>query len=200
MPLAAEAPTADDLLDAFCDLRHERFAPAEFRVKWATEPWEKREAYALRRAVFCIEQGIFPGDDRDAIDDRAQLIVAAVCVAGMPEQVVGTVRIHRESEDGPADVWMGSRLAVHPAFRRHSRLGVSLIRLAVGSAHALGCRVFRAHVQAQNAALFRSLHWRDLGDEALFGRPHVRMEADLAHYPAIHDPERGFATFSRRDR
>jgi putative N-acetyltransferase (TIGR04045 family) len=200
MPLAAETPTAEDLLDAFCDLRHERFAPAEFRVKWANEPWERREAYALRRAVFCIEQGIFPGDDRDAVDDRAQLIVAAVCVAGMPEQVVGTVRIHRESEGDLPDLWYGSRLAVHPSFRRHSRLGVSLIRLAVGSAHALGCRHFRAHVQAQNAALFRSLHWRDLGDEALFGRPHVRMEADLAHYPAIHDPERGFATFSRRDR
>lgn len=200
MLLASEAPTVDAMLDAFCDLRHEGFAPAEFRVKWATEPWERREAHALRRAVFCIEQGIFPGDDRDAIDDRAQLLVAAVCVAGMPEQVVGTVRIHRETEDGIDGLWCGSRLAVHPAFRRHSRLGVSLIRLAVGSARALGCRVFRAHVQSQNASLFRSLHWDVLGEETLFGRPHTRMQADLSHYPPVLDPEAGFITLSRRDR
>ena len=29
------------------------FTPAEYRVKWATLPWESNEAYALRRAVFC---------------------------------------------------------------------------------------------------------------------------------------------------
>jgi putative N-acetyltransferase (TIGR04045 family) len=74
-----------------------RFMPCEFRVKWAATAWEREQALALRRAVFCAEQGIFPGDDRDAIDDRAQLIVALSCVGGAPDAVVGTVRIHQES-------------------------------------------------------------------------------------------------------
>ena len=34
------------------------FLPAEYRVKFATEAWERREAAALRRQVFCEEQGM----------------------------------------------------------------------------------------------------------------------------------------------
>ena len=113
-----------------------RFVPCEFRVKWAATNWEREQALALRRAVFCTEQGIFLGDDRDAIDDHAQLIVALSCVGGAPDAVVGTVRIHEESPG----CWWGSRLAVHAAFRHHGRIGATLIRLAVSSAHARGCR------------------------------------------------------------
>ena len=35
------------------------FLPSEYRVKFATEAWEDREAAALRRQVFCQEQNIF---------------------------------------------------------------------------------------------------------------------------------------------
>ena len=168
----------------------EVFTPTEFRVKWATQAWEEREAHKLRRAVFCVEQGIFLGDDRDAIDDQAQLLVAMVCVGGMPDQVVGTVRIF---EDSPG-VWIGSRLAVHAAFRNHSRLGATLIRLAVSSAQALGCRTFLAHVQSQNVPLFERLNWRSLKEEMLHGRPHHLMQADLNAYPACHDTVSGFVT------
>src|ERR1700675_4519306 len=111
------------------------YSPASYTIKWTTLPWEANEAYKLRRAVFCIEQGIFVGDDRDDIDTHAQQLVAVSCVAGMPEQVVGTVRIHRDE----CNVWFGSRLAVHAAFRRHGKIGATLIRLAVSSSHALGC-------------------------------------------------------------
>ena len=52
------------------------FLPSEYRVKFATEAWERRDAAALRRRVFCDEQGIFAGDDRDAIDEVAVPIVA----------------------------------------------------------------------------------------------------------------------------
>src|SRR4029079_18474580 len=37
------------------------YTPAEYRIKWATLPWEAEEAYKLRRAVFCVEQGVFVG-------------------------------------------------------------------------------------------------------------------------------------------
>ncbi|TXI82104.1 MULTISPECIES: MSMEG_0567/Sll0786 family nitrogen starvation N-acetyltransferase [unclassified Cupriavidus] len=159
-----------------------------YRIRWATAPWEVSAAMQLRRAVFCTEQGLFDGDDRDEIDDIAQLLVAVRSEAGANDEVVGTVRIH-ESEPG---VWYGSRLAVAAAWRNHGKIGATLIRLAVSSAHALGCRRFLAHVQSQNEPLFRRLHWRSLGEETLLGRPHHRMEADLHHYPPCTTPHVGF--------
>ena len=47
------------------------YRPSHFRVKFAVAPWERRACAALRRQVFCTEQGLFPGDDRDAVDDGA---------------------------------------------------------------------------------------------------------------------------------
>jgi len=169
------------------------YTPTEYRIKWTTLPWEAEEAYKLRRAVFCIEQGIFVGDDRDEIDERAQQLVAVSCLAGIPEQVVGTVRIHQEAPD----VWYGSRLAVHAAFRRHGKIGETLIRLAVTSAHALGCETFLAHVQSQNVPLFRALHWDAIEQEMAHGRSHHLMQAQLAHYPPCAAPRSGFVTQAR---
>lgn len=181
--------------EPICDLPL-AFGPSEFRVKWTTLDWEADEAYKLRRVVFCIEQGIFVGDDRDDIDARAQLLVALACIGGTPDQVVGTVRIH---EDAPGR-WCGSRLAVHPAFRRHGRLGATLIRLAVSSANARGCQAFLAHVQSQNVPLFKRLHWQALAEETLRGRPHHLMQADLASYPPCADPWSGFVVPARGGR
>lgn len=170
--------------------------PCEYLVRQALHDCERREAHALRRAVFCLEQGIFLQDDRDAVDDHAQLLVAMACEAGMPMQVVGTVRIH-ESEPG---LWWGSRLAVHAAFRKLGHLGATLIRLAVARAHAQGCQRFLAHVQQPNATLFEKLHWQRQGELAIHGRAHVLMQADLAHYPPCHDPVSGFVTRSGASR
>lgn len=174
-----------------CEIEH--YVPLEYRVKWTTLPWEEQGAYDLRRAVFCEEQGIFAGDDRDETDERAQLLVAMACVAGMPDQVVGTVRIHQE-EPG---LWFGSRLAVHAAFRRHGKLGATLIRLAVTSANAVGCHTFLAHVQSQNVPLFRRMHWQVIREEILLGRSHHLMQADLSHYPPCTTPRSGFVTQAR---
>jgi putative N-acetyltransferase (TIGR04045 family) len=178
-----------------CDLPT-HFSPCEFRIKWADAGWEIHGARRLRRAVFCEEQGVFRDDDLDAIDAHAQTIVALSCVGGMNDQVVGTVRLHR-GEQGEADgVWWGSRLAVDSAFRKHGRIGATLIRLAVSSARARGCGIFLAHVQAQNRPLFEKMHWQALREEALHGRPHVLMQADLTQYPACHDPLTGYVTAS----
>ncbi len=185
-----------ELLEAWCDLPR-TYSPPTFRIKEATEAWERREAMALRRAVFCVEQGLFRGDDRDVIDDTAQLLVACTCVAGECDQVVGTVRIH---ESAPGQ-WWGSRLAVHPSYRHAAsdggRLGATLIRLAVSTAHAQGAQQFSAHVQAQNVALFESLHWRLQEMVLLHGRPHGLMQASLPHYPPCHSPGWGYLSLSR---
>jgi len=171
----------------------EAHIPNEFVVKPAADPWEQRDARRLRRAVFCEEQGVFVGDDRDAIDDVATTLVAVSYIAGTPDQVVGTVRIH-EQQPG---IWFGSRLAVHPSFRRISRIGASLIRLAVCTAHGRSCRVFLAHVQSQNAQMFERLHWRTLEQVVLHGRPHHFMQADLAHYAPIAEGSAGFFVTSK---
>jgi putative N-acetyltransferase (TIGR04045 family) len=169
------------------------FAPSEFQIKFAVEAWERKAAAALRRKVFCTEQGLFAGDDRDAIDESAIPLVAVSFVGVAADEVVGTVRIH-EAEPG---VWWGSRLAVAADCRRIGALGAGLIRLAVSSAHARGCTRFLAHVQAQNVLMFGKLHWRSLEQRELHGRPHHLMEADLDFYPPFAAPETGFVALRK---
>jgi putative N-acetyltransferase (TIGR04045 family) len=170
------------------------FLACEFRVKFATMNWERSRAAALRRAVFCEEQGLFHGDDRDAIDPIAVPLVALSSLGVAHEDVVGTVRIH-EPEPG---LWWGSRLAVSQPYRKIGAIGTSLIRLAVSSAHAKGCHRFLAHVQSQNAPLFHALHWHTLDEVVLHGHPHHFMEADLDFYPPLATPETGFLSHLKR--
>jgi putative N-acetyltransferase (TIGR04045 family) len=164
------------------------FLACEFWVKAATLPWERNRAACLRQQVFCREQNLFPDTDRDRIDDIAMTLVALSSLAITHEDVVGTVRIH-QAEPG---LWWGSRLAVARPYRKVGAIGTSLIRLAVGTAHAKGCHRFLAHVQSQNAALFHALHWETLDQVTLFGQPHHFMQADLAYYPPLTTPETGF--------
>tara|TARA_R110002020_G_scaffold18686_22_gene64903 strand:- start:1983 stop:2525 length:543 start_codon:yes stop_codon:yes gene_type:complete len=171
-----------------------RFVPSQFQVNFATTHWERRGAHALRVEVFCREQGLFGDDDRDAIDDFAQLIVAQSMWGLVADKVVGTVRIHQPSPG----TWWGSRLAVAADHRNVGSLGASLIRVAVSSAHAMGCHTFLAHVQEQNALLFRRLHWHVLETVNLHGRPHFKMQADLAFYPPMATPEVGLVALPRR--
>jgi len=174
----------------WCDLSS-TYRPQAFRVQWASVPWMNRQAHALRRQVFCLEQGLFDGDDQDDIDRDApsvRSLVALSCLAGEPDEVLGTVRIH-EALPG---TWWGSRLAVRRDWRQHGKLGSSLIRLAVCSAHAQGCSEFLAHVQAQNVPLFKRMHWQVLDEMVLHGRVHALMRADLEHYPPCRTPYAGF--------
>ena len=167
------------------------FEPQEFRIQWASGPWMNAQAMALRRQVFCREQGLFGDDDRDEIDHAnpsTRSLVALSCWGGQPDEVIGTVRIH-EAEPG---LWWGSRLAVQRPWRQHARLGSTLIRLAVSSAHALGCREFLAHVQAQNVPLFQRMHWQVLDERVLHGRMHALMRASLDQYPPCSTPYAGF--------
>lgn len=182
-------------IERFCELEP-RFAPAEFRIQWADGPWMLAQARALRRQVFCVEQGLFggadgqAGDDHDAIDDdpATRTLVALSCQAGQYDELLGTVRIHRAAPG----LWWGSRLAVRRDWRRHAQLGSGLVQLAVCSAHALDCREFLAHVQAQNVPMFERLHWAVLDRMRLHGREHALMRADLAAYPPCHAPYSGF--------
>ena len=169
------------------------FVTPEFLIRLATESWEIGGAASLRHRTFVSEQAIFADHDRDAIDHTALPLVAVSTMASEADEVVGTVRIHEESPG----VWWGSRLAVASEYRRVGRLGAELIRLAVGTAHARGCTTFLAHGQMQNVPLFEKLSWRSLGEQDLHGHPHMRMQADLAAYPAVIHPARGWMALTR---
>lgn len=177
--------------------RFEAYCPQDFVLRIAESEADLRGFWNLRRRIFCEEQGIFQETDRDEFDAKMMPIVCKTLVAGMEDLVVGVVRID-EREPG---VWFGSRLGVDEDFRRVRRMspsvsvrsrqpvhmgfgaiGAALIYKAVSTAHALGCREFYATVQEQNARFFQRLHWTPLETLELWGRPHVRMQADLAHY------------------
>ena len=170
------------------------FIASDFQVKAATELWEQRGAAALRHEVFCREQGLFHGDDRDDVDALAIPLVAISLLGVAAGDVVGTVRIH-QPEPG---LWWGSRLAVAAEYRRSGALGTALIRLAVSSAHARGCRTFLAHVQIQNVPLFQRLHWTSLEEMEIHGLVHHRMRADLDKYPPFAAADTGFRASARK--
>lgn len=156
------------------------FRPSAYRCQIARSRWELDAYHALRRRVFCGEQGLFQGNDRDFIDEGATAIVAVSLLGVTIGDVVGCVRID-ERESG---LWYGSRLAVNPGFRGAAPLAANLIRKAVCTAHAAGCERFLAHVQRPNVRFFRRLHWARRGAILVHGQPHELMEADLDHYPA----------------
>ena len=167
---------------------------SDFTLKWATMSWEVEQAHRLRHRVFCDEQGLFEDHDRDSIDKHAITIVAIGNQGGWHQDVVGTVRISQEGEN----LWLGSRLAVDSAFRRECQIGTGLIKLAVSSAHALGCTRFMATVQDKNERLFKRLNWTTEEYRTIFGCRHAVMEANLASYPPFYSPEKGVVLKSRR--
>ena len=166
----------------------DEFSHGECHIRLAVDEWALREAQKLRNDVFVIEQGIFQTSDHDVFDSSAYTLVATVGLLGIPDAVVGTVRIH---EQAPG-VWVGSRLAVDKAYRSVKGLGKALIAMAVCSAKARGCNVFYANVQLQNVELFKKLGWQALGAVNVHGVGHMFMQADLEQYSISHDPGRGF--------
>jgi putative N-acetyltransferase (TIGR04045 family) len=154
------------------------FRSQDVAFKLAAEPWEIRGYRRLRQRIFCEEQRLFAETDYDPIDDRATPIVAVAHLGGMPDEVVGVVRIWQEAPGR----WWGGRLGTHPDHRRNGTIGPGLVQLAVSTACRRGCAVFRATVQRQNVRLFERLRWSVVGELEVCGQPHALMEADLRHY------------------
>jgi putative N-acetyltransferase (TIGR04045 family) len=146
----------------------------------AREPWQIAAYFQLRSEIFAAEQGLFAGSDRDAFDVEASPIVAQGEIAGMPDGVVGVVRIYEEKKG----TWFGGRLGVARPYRRVGAVGTALITEAVSTAHAWGCTRFLATVQAANARYFEHHHFHRLQAVEILGRPHLLMQADLDRYPA----------------
>jgi putative N-acetyltransferase (TIGR04045 family) len=117
--------------------------------------------FAVRHAVFVVEQGIFARDPLGDVDERDDH-PATLHVVGLAEGLTGgAVRLY--PLDDEAGVWQGDRLAVLPAFR-HGVLGAALVRFAVETAGALGGDRMVAQIQMPNVRFFEMLGWSRDGD------------------------------------
>src|SRR6186713_3489568 len=74
----------------------------------AREPWQLAGYWRLRRTIFTGEQRLFLETDRDEHDDHATPIVALSLTAGMPDTVIGVVRVYPVAQNQ----WFGGRLGV----------------------------------------------------------------------------------------
>lgn len=156
----------------------------QYTFELATTQSEKQAYFALRQQIFCQEQGLFQGSDRDICDDHSYPIVALYHPSESSPIVVGVVRIYEVSPR----IWYGGRLGTHPDFRRGWRIGKGLINKAVTTANTWGCDQFLATVQEQNVRFFQRLHWESLEEIEIRGIGHHRMEADLDFYPPTDQP------------
>ena len=155
-----------------------------YRFELATTTPQIKAYFELRRHIFCEEQGLFEGSDRDEYDALSYPIVALYDPTDSAPRVVGIVRIY---EVAPR-LWYGGRLGTHPEFRRGWRIGKGLINKAVTTAHTWGCDRFLAKVQVQNVRFFQRLHWHSFEELDICGVRHHHMEADLDFYPPTDQP------------
>jgi putative N-acetyltransferase (TIGR04045 family) len=160
--------------------RPKPFCSAVVTAQVACEPWQVAAYYSLRRAVFAEEQGLFDVSDLDEHDVYATPLVAVGHMAGVPDEVIGTVRIYPARSGG---VWWGGRLCVIPRYRSRRIVGTALICAAVSTAHAWGCETFLATIQAQNVRYFERHRFRTIRPVEVCGAAHHLMEADLSAYP-----------------
>jgi putative N-acetyltransferase (TIGR04045 family) len=170
-----------------------------FGCRLARSERERAAYFELRRSIFCAEQGLFAGHDRDAWDDVAHPIVCLADTIDPQALVVGVVRIW---EEAPGD-WWGGRLGVAVHCRTAGVVGRRLVRTAVGVARAWGAHRFRAIVQQANVAFFMRLRWRTLEAIDHLGQPHHLMQADLDRYAPVDElrpePWLPFAATTGRD-
>ncbi len=138
--------------------------------------------FAVRRAIFVEEQGLFDETDRDAHDEAAVLLIAELAETG---EIVGAVRCYEDE----AGVWYGGRLAVLPEHRRRAgSIGSLLCRLAVDTMAEREVDRFLAYVQEQNVLFFERMHWSRVGDVIEHcGQPHQIMKAPLDESPRYRD-------------
>lgn len=164
---------------------------------FAQDAWQVNQYWDLRRQIFCEEQQIFDGSDRDSIDEKALPIIAESSYTGLMDDVVGVVRIDERSPG----VWWGGRLGVarpyrklsqfqtsglfndqHPIYPFTQTIGGALIFKAVSTALTLGCREFYAYVQEQNVTFFNRMHWQTGDPLHIFGKLHYHMKCNLDCY------------------
>ncbi|HEX7299181.1 MAG TPA: MSMEG_0567/Sll0786 family nitrogen starvation N-acetyltransferase [Solirubrobacteraceae bacterium] len=155
----------------------ERRARRPVALRLTRDARERAAHLAVRRAVFVVEQGLFEGDDVDALDAEPGTLHALGLVDDVP---AGAVRLY---EHGAPGDWRGDRLAVLPD-ARHTTLGASLVRFAVRTAGERGGSRMDAMIQLPNVGFFEALGWRRDGAVQRFhGVDHQPMAIALSADP-----------------
>lgn len=144
-----------------------------------------RAAYrSLRRSVFVDEQGLFRGDDGDAVDADPRTVVLVARAPG--GAVLGGVRLGPATSGVDLGWWHGGRLVVRRARSGPpAGLGAALIRAACAYALGAGVLRFEADVQARNERFFARLGWRRVRATSLAGTAHVRMRYPIDRIAAL---------------
>lgn len=131
---------------------------------------ELEAALALRKRVFCGEQGVSPAADRDGRDPEALHVVAVD-----DGRVVGTCRVLIQQ-----DVARLGRMAVQRGARGRG-LGAALLAGAERRAVAAGARRVMLHAQERARSLYARGGYEPVGEPFMEeGLPHIAMEKTLA--------------------
>ena len=128
---------------------------------------DRAAAHAIRRAVFCAEQGVDPGEEFDGLDGQCRHYLAR-----LGDRAAGTARLRRAA---PGELKI-ERVAVLRPLRGRG-IGRALMRRVIADAHAAGAAVIAIHAQCHARDFYAALGFAAVGgvfDEA--GIPHVRME------------------------
>jgi putative N-acetyltransferase (TIGR04045 family) len=165
---------------------------SDYLFKLAQTQPEISAYFNLRHKIFVEEQGVFKGNDVDAIDEIAYPIIAVEPDATALE-VLGVVRIY----EAEPRLWYGGRLGTHPDRRKGWQIGKGLIYKAVTTANTWGCDRFLATVQIQNVRFFQRLHWDSIEEVEIHGIAHHLMQADLNYYPAGNEIRPTLLEYSR---
>jgi putative N-acetyltransferase (TIGR04045 family) len=139
-------------------------------IRWAEGERELTGALAVRRRVFCGEQGVPREEELDGLDDRAVHVVALA-----PDgEVVGTLRLLRAGETAKI-----GRVAVERAWRRRG-VALRMLELALQRARRSGCRRARLAAQLEAIELYRRVGFAVESERFLeAGIPHVWMGRPL---------------------
>lgn len=126
-------------------------------------------AFAIRKAVFIVEQHIDPELERDGLDEEARHFLAFA-----DGEAVAAARLHYEGERAKL-----GRMAVLSDFRRQG-VGRDLLRFILKTAKAAGVREVYLDSQNTARAFYFARGFSEFGEPFIeAGIPHISMSIDL---------------------
>ncbi len=126
-----------------------RDAATAIEIRWACAGEDMRGAFALRKLVFCGEQGVAREQEIDSRDEDALHVVALAPVDG---RVIGTLRLLLDAQ-GAVRVAKIGRVAVRREWRRRG-IALRMLALALAAAREHGCARVRLAAQLEAVALY----------------------------------------------
>ncbi|WP_175407536.1 GNAT family N-acetyltransferase [Streptomyces sp. TRM64462] len=156
-------------------------AHTAFEIREAVTEADRQAGFAVRRAVFVVEQGVPEEIEYDTYDATAVHVLAIRTADGTP---LGTGRLLHGADaagktGGAEGVGSLGRLAVTKDARGLG-VGVALVRAIEDAARARGLTAVDLHAQTQALRFYERLGYEPYGAEFLdAGIPHLAMRRAL---------------------